>query len=148
MMPSFFWAGLLIGRAIAPAALRQVSESALVLISLLMAGAGLAVILAGSSLISVSSGASLAGLGMAAIFPTTLAIFTRHFGRKASQVTGLLFVAGSLGGALIPWLVGFTSARSGELRIGLLIPLFCVASMIVLQIFIMRALDSPHSQSR
>jgi hypothetical protein len=31
-----------------------------------------------------------------------------------------------MGGALIPWLVGLTSARFGDLRIGLLIPLFCV----------------------
>ena len=47
MMPSFFWAGLLIGRAAAPVVLRRVSETALVLMSLFMAGAGLVVILAG-----------------------------------------------------------------------------------------------------
>jgi hypothetical protein len=31
--------------------------------------------------------------------------------------------------SLASWLVGFTSVRFGDLRIGLLIPLFCVASM-------------------
>ena len=139
MMPSFFWAGLLIGRAAAPAVLRRMSEAALVLISLFVAGAGLVVILVGSSLMTVSSGAGLTGLGLAAVFPTTFAIFTRHFGRQASQLTGFLCLAG-LGGALIPWLVGVISARFGDLRIGLLIPLFCVASMIVLQIVIIRAL--------
>ena len=46
MMPSFFWAGLLIGRAAAPTVLRRVSEADLVLISLFVAGAGLVVILA------------------------------------------------------------------------------------------------------
>ena len=148
MMPSFFWAGLLIGRAAAPAVLRRVSEAALVLISLFVAGAGLVVILVGSSLMTVSSGAGLAGLGLAAVFPTTFAIFTRQFGRQASQLTGFVFVLGGLGGALIPWLVGFTSARFGDLRIGLLIPLFCVASMIVLQIVIIRALAPGHLQSR
>jgi MFS transporter, FHS family, glucose/mannose:H+ symporter len=140
MMPSFFWAGLLVGRAAAPAVLRRVSETALVLISLLVADAGLIVILLGSSLMTVSSGAGLAGLGLAAVFPTTFAIFTRQFGRQASQFTGSIFVLGGMGGALIPWLVGLTSARFGDLRIGLLIPLFCVASMIVLQIAIIRAL--------
>ena len=106
MTPSFFWAGLLIGRAVAPAALRRVSEAALVLISLFVAGAGLVVILVGSSLTTVSSGAGLTGLGLAAVFPTTFAIFTRHFGRQASQLTGFVFVLGGMGGALIPWLVG------------------------------------------
>ena len=148
MMPSFFWAGLLIGRAAAPVVLRRVSETALVLMSLFMAGAGLVVILAGSSLMTVSSGAGLAGLGMAAVFPTTFAIFTRQFGRQASQLTGFVFVLGGVGGALIPWLVGFISARFGDLRMGLLIPLFCVASMIVLQVAIIRALAPEHLESR
>ena len=148
MMPSFFWAGLLIGRAAAPVVLRRVSETALVLMSLFMAGAGLVIILAGSSLMTVSSGAGLAGLGMAAVFPTTFAIFTRQFGRQASQLTGFVFVLGGVGGALIPWLVGCISARFGDLRMGLLIPLFCVASMIVLQIAIIRALAPEHLESR
>ena len=102
MTPSFFWAGLLIGRAAAPGVLRRVSETALVLMSLFMAGTGLVVILVGSSLMTVSSGAGLAGLGMAAVFPTTFAIFTRQFGRQASQLTGFVFVLGGVGGALIP----------------------------------------------
>ncbi|MGB7789915.1 MAG: MFS transporter [Terrimicrobiaceae bacterium] len=148
MMPSFFWAGLLIGRAAAPVVLRRVSETALVLMSLFMAGAGLVVILVGSSLMTVSSGAGLAGLGMAAVFPTTFAIFTRQFGSQASQLTGFVFVLGGVGGALVPWLVGCISARFGDLRMGLLIPLFCVASMIVLQIAIIRALAPEHLESR
>jgi MFS transporter, FHS family, glucose/mannose:H+ symporter len=148
MMPSFFWAGLLIGRAAAPAVLRRVSEAALVLIGTFVAGAGMVIILVGSSLMAVSSGAVLAGLGLAAVFPTTFAIFTRQFGRQASQLTGFVFVLGGMGGALIPWMVGLTSARFGDLRIGLLIPLFCVASMIVLQIFIIRALAPGQLQSR
>ena len=141
-MPSFFWAGLLIGRAAAPAVLRRVSEATLVLISLCVAGAGLVVILTGSGLVAVSSGAALAGLGLAAVFPTTFAIFTRHFGSQSSQLIGFFFVLGGLGGALIPALVGFTSNRFGDLRIGLLIPSVGVASMIVLQIVIMRVLPS------
>jgi len=148
MTPSFFWAGLLIGRAAAPVVLRRVSEGVLVLISLFVAGAGLMVVLTGSNLMTISSGAGLTGLGLAAVFPTTFAIFTRHFGRQASQLTGFFFVVAGLGGALIPWLVGFTSARFGDLRIGLLIPLFGVASMIVLQIVIIRALAPAHLQSR
>ncbi len=138
--PSFFWAGLLIGRAAAPAALRHISEPALVLISLFVASAGLTIILAGGNLMAVSSGAGVAGLGLAAVFPTTFAIFTRRFDRQASQMAGLVFVLAGMGGAMIPWLVGFTSTRFGDLRAGLLIPLIGAASMIMLQLVIIRAL--------
>jgi FHS family glucose/mannose:H+ symporter-like MFS transporter len=148
MTPSFFWAGLLIGRAVAPVVLRRVSEAALVLISLFVAGAGLVIILVGSSLMIVSSGAGLGGLGLAAVFPTTFAIFTRQFGRQAPQLTGFVFVLGGMGGALIPWLVGFTSYHFGNLGIGLVIPSFGVVSMIVLQIFIIRTLATEHAPSR
>jgi FHS family glucose/mannose:H+ symporter-like MFS transporter len=140
MTPSFFWAGLLIGRAAAPAVLRRMSEAAVVLVSLFVAGAGLVVILVGSGLMAVSSGAGLTGLGLAAIFPTTFAIFTRHFGRQTPQLTGFLFVLAGLGGALIPWMVGVISDRFGDLRVGLLIPSLGVVAMIVLQIVIIRTL--------
>ena len=112
----------------------------MVLISLFVAGAGLLLILAGGSLITVSFGASLAGLGLAPVFPTTFAIFTQRLGTQASQLSGFFFVVAGLGGAFIPWLVGFTSARLGDLRLALLIPSFCVASMIILQIAVIRAL--------
>ena len=140
MTASFFWTGLLVGRGAASGILRRVSEAALVLISLFVAGAGLLLILAGGSLITVSFGASLAGLGLAPVFPTTFAIFTQRLGTQASQLSGFFFVVAGLGGAFIPWLVGFTSARLGDLRLALLIPSFCVASMIILQIAVIRAL--------
>jgi MFS transporter, FHS family, glucose/mannose:H+ symporter len=147
MTASFFWTGLLIGRAAASGALRRVSEAALVLISLFVAAAGLLVLLAAGSLITVWFGASLAGLGLAPVFPTTFAIFTQRLGTQASQLGGFFFVVAGLGGAFIPWLVGFTSASLGDLRLGLLIPSLCVACMIILQIGIIRALAPSRSQS-
>jgi fucose permease len=107
----------------------------------------LVVILLGSSLMTLSSGAGLAGLGLAAVFPTTFAIFTRQFGSQASQLTGFIFVLGGVGGTLIPWLVGSISTRFGDLRIGLFVPFFCVASMVALQIVIIRVLARKHSES-
>ena len=145
MTPSVFWAGLLIGRAVAPAVLHLVSDTLLVLLGLFMAGAGLLIILLGSNLTSIVFGVGLTGLGSAPVFPTTFAIFTRFFGRRASQLIGSFFVMGGLGGALIPWLVGIISGRFGDLRVGLLVPLFGVASMIVLQIAIIWVLARRHS---
>jgi MFS transporter, FHS family, glucose/mannose:H+ symporter len=145
MTPSVFWAGLLIGRAIAPAILNLVSDAGLVLWSLFVAGAGLLIILLGSNLISVACGVGLTGLGLASVFPTTFAIFTRYFGRRTSQLTGSFFVMGGLGGALIPWFVGIVSGRFGDLRVGLLVPSFGVVSMIALQITIIRMLSRRRS---
>ena len=140
LTPSVFWAGLLIGRAAAPTVLHLVRDTLLVLLGLFMAGAGLLIILLGSNLISIAFGVGLAGLGSGPVFPTTFAIFTRYFGRQASPLSGSFFVMAGLGGALIPWLVGIISGRFGDLRVGLLVPLFGVALMIVLQIFIVRVL--------
>jgi MFS transporter, FHS family, glucose/mannose:H+ symporter len=144
MTPSVFWAGLLLGRAVAPTVLTRVSDTALVLLGLIIAGAGLLIVLAGTNLISVTFGIGLTGLGLASIFPTTFAIFTRHFEDLAPQLTGLFFVFGGVGGAVIPWLVGFVSERFGDLRVGLLVPSIGVASMIALQICIMRVLAQRH----
>lgn len=146
MTPSIFWMGLMIGRALAPAVLSLVRDAWLVLGGLFMAGAGLLIILLGNNLIGVSLGVGLTGLGLAAVFPTTFAIFTRYFGARASELTGSFYVMGGLGGALIPLLVGIVSGGFGDLRVGLLIPTLGVASMIVLQILIIRVLAQRHSQ--
>jgi FHS family glucose/mannose:H+ symporter-like MFS transporter len=140
LTPSVFWAGLLIGRAVAAGILMRINDAALVLFGLLFAGIGLLLILASSNLLSVTCGAGVTGLGLASVFPTTFAIFARFFGNRASQMTGSFFVIGGLGGALLPWLVGFVSQRFGDLRIGILVPLLGVALMIVLQVCILRVL--------
>ena len=139
-MPSVFWGGLLIGRAIAPATLRRVSDTTLVLSGLLLAGGGLLLILVGSNLLSVAFGVGLTGLGLASVFPTTFAIFAHHFGEQAPQMTGLFFVIGGLGGALIPWLVGMVSEGFRDLRVGIFVPLLGVAIMIVVQFWTIRVL--------
>jgi fucose permease len=140
LTPSVFWAGLLMGRATAAGILIRIKDTTLILFSLLVAGFGLLLILVSSNLLSVTCGGALAGLGLAAVFPTTFAIFARFFAERASQMTGALFVIGGLGGALLPWLVGFVSQRFGDLRVGIFIPLLGVAGMIVLQLCIIRVL--------
>ena len=135
LMPSVFWGGLLIGRAVAPAILSRLRDTTLVLLGLLLGVGGLLLILVASSLLSVTIGAGLTGLGLASVFPTTFAIFAHHFGAQAPQMTGLFFVIGGLGGAIIPWLVGFVSEGFRDLRVGIFVPLLGVAIMIVLQLW-------------
>ncbi|MCI0390889.1 MAG: MFS transporter [Acidobacteria bacterium] len=133
---SLFWAGLLSGRAAAPAILRRITEEKLVIFSLIIALCGMSVILLGQGFVSASIGAGLTGFGLATIFPTTFAVFTQRFGALASQMAGVIFILASLGGAILPWFVGFISSGSGELRLGLFVPLFGVIVMLALQITI------------
>jgi fucose permease len=62
------------------------------------------------------AGSSLSGFGMAPIFPVVVAAYADRAGASAS---GLVFSAAGLGGASVPWLVGFVSTASGSLRMGL-----------------------------
>ena len=55
-------------------------------------------------------------------------------------MTGLFFVIGGLGGALIPWLVGMVSEGFRDLRVGIFVPLLGVTIMIVLQFWTIRVL--------
>ena len=140
LMPSVFWGGLLIGRALAPVILNRVTDTTLVLSGLLLAGSGLLLIILGADLLSVACGVGLTGLGLASVFPTTFAIFAHHFGEQASQMTGFFFVVGGLGGALVPWLVGVVSEGFNDLRAGIFVPSVGVALMVVLQAFIIAVL--------
>jgi len=130
---SLFWAGLLTGRAVASVFLHRISEMRLVFLSLIVSVGGMLVILIGRDLLAISIGAGLTGFGLAAVFPTTFAHFTQRCGAQAKRIAGMFFVLASLGGAVIPWLVGWASAHYGNLQSGLIIPLICGLLMIVLQ---------------
>jgi fucose permease len=133
MVQSLFWAGLLVGRMAAPIFLRYLSATSLVLTGMIMSAIGIAIILMGTNLTIVSVGAVVSGLGMAPVFPTTLALITERLGARASQITGYMFVAAGLGGAITPWFVGFVSSRYGNLRAGLSAALAGAILLIVLQ---------------
>jgi len=133
MVQSLFWTGLLTGRIAAPLFLRYLSESSLVLVSATVAVAGIAVILMSASVATVSIGSVVAGFGLAPIFPTTLALMTEYLGERARPVTGYIFVVAGLGGAIIPWFVGFASERYSNLRTGLSVTLAGAISLVILQ---------------
>nr|MBA3515697.1 hypothetical protein [Pyrinomonadaceae bacterium] len=87
-------------------------------------------------------GVGLTGLGLAPVFPTTIALFTERFGQDASRLTGTLFILAGLGAAVFPWLVGLASSHYGALRAGLVVPLVGASVMIVLHAAIMTTLPS------
>lgn len=131
MAPSLFWGFLLLGRALAPVFLRWLPEKKLVLLNLLLAGSGVLILLSAGSIVGVSVGSGVAGLGLSSVFPITIAMLS-SLGSLASRAAGPMFALGSLGGAILPALVGLAATRSGSLRAALGLPLVAVLLMLAL----------------
>ena len=130
--PSYFYGGLLAGRALAPILLRKISEVLLVRLSVTTALLGLMTLLAAHSMLVVLASAAIIGLGLAAIYPITISLLTNCFGPMAARVGSVMFMLASFGAACMPWLVGVTSAKMSSLKFGLMIPLLGCVLMLVL----------------
>ena len=123
MTPSFFYFALLFGRWVAPLVLRRVSEVAVARWGLLLACAGMATLIFSHKIAGVAASATVAGLGLAAVYPITISLLSHEFGAAATRVGSIMFTMANLGGASLPWLVGFFSTRFTDLRVGLAVPL-------------------------
>jgi FHS family glucose/mannose:H+ symporter-like MFS transporter len=132
LAPMFFWGGLLAGRAMAPMVLRRAAERTILIVGLTVAGASNGALLwlgnfQGAAICLVG-----AGLGFACVFPVLVASLVGYYGKRAQRVGSMVFALASLGGATIPWLVGFISTHIGGLRAGLVVPLIACLFMLVL----------------
>jgi fucose permease len=121
---SGFWVAILLGRLAAALIVKRTSTRELVLSGLLLGMIGIAITILAQGVLTLMLGVILAGLGLSAVFPTVVAIFTEEYGTGGggSIVLGLC----GLGGALIPWLVGVVSFESNSLRLGLAVTLFAI----------------------
>jgi MFS transporter, FHS family, glucose/mannose:H+ symporter len=138
LAPMFFYAGLTSGRASAPLVLRLHSERKIVLGALSLAAGATALLVASRSLPIATVAVFLAGVGCASIYPIYIAWLSRWYGTGAKKIGGILFALASLGGSAGPGLVGAVSQLSGNLRVGLLVPLACAIMMIWLVLLLRR----------
>jgi fucose permease len=131
--PTFFFAALLAGRGLASAILLQIQEKWIALVGLLLATTGtFALFRAHSAKVAIAS-VTLAGLGLASLYPIYISWLTKWHGVRARRVGGVLFALGSLGGAMLPWLVGVISTHMGKnLRAGLVVPFAGCLTMLLL----------------
>ncbi len=136
LITSCFWLALLCGRLLAPAALLQVSESRLLLAAMIVACCSVISILLNHSPTAIFLSAVSAGLALAPIFPlcASRVLALTH---QSPQTKWLFSVAG-MGGAILPWLTGRLSTRTGSLRDGLLVPVVALGIMIVCFVLIAR----------
>jgi MFS transporter, FHS family, glucose/mannose:H+ symporter len=132
LMPMFFWAGLLSGRGISAVILARVKELWLVIIGLLLSAVGTTCLLLAATRGQAILGVVLAGFGLASVYPIFISWLSKWYGERARRLGGIMFSLGALGGATMPWLVGFASQHANSLRVGLLVPLFGGLAMIVL----------------
>ena len=131
MTPSFYYGALLVGRALAPAVLTFISEIVLARIGLSLALMGGLLLLSARSMALVITSAALAGLGLSSIFPISVSLFSRWFGRLARRVSGAVFASGTLGAGTVPWVMGALSTHYSSLRLAFSMPLLGVLFMLI-----------------
>ena len=132
MMPSFYWAALLVGRAVAPFLLRHIPELMLARLGLGLGTLGIIALHSATNTTALAISVGLAGLGFSSVYPIAIAMLSHRFGAMASRVAGLMFTLAGLGGATLPWLVGYASTWYGSLKFGLLVPLGGCLAMLVM----------------
>ena len=134
MTPSFFYASLMLGRWIANFVLKlkKIDEIKTARAGLLLAFLGMVGLVLSRTLPLLASSVSIAGLGLAAVYPITISRLSREFGKAASRVGSVMFTMASLGGAFLPWLVGYSSHKFNDLGVGLAIPVAATGLMSIL----------------
>jgi fucose permease len=138
LAPMFFYAGLTLGRAAAPQVLKRLRERKIVLGALSLAAAATTLLIASRSLPVATLAVFLVGLGCASVYPIFIAWLSRWYGASAKKIGGILFALAALGGSAGSETIGVVSKYSGSLRVGLLVPLVCAATLICLVLLLRR----------
>jgi FHS family glucose/mannose:H+ symporter-like MFS transporter len=142
IMPMFFWAGLLCGRGVSASIVSRVKENLLVILGLALAALGTTCLLLSQTRALLITGVLLAGFGLAGLYPIYIAWLSEWYGQRARRLGGVMFSMAALGGASMPWTVGFISQQSRSLRIGLLVPLVGCCAMLILVIALRRRITA------
>lgn len=122
LVSSYFYGALLLGRALAPLTSRRLSDATQAAFGVALALFSSTALILSRSMPVISGCAFLAGLGLAAVYPITIAFLSAKFGDGAKSIAGFMFALSTIGGASFPLLVGSLSTWAGSLRSGLLVP--------------------------
>ncbi|MFZ0630675.1 MAG: MFS transporter [Acidobacteriaceae bacterium] len=143
LLVSLFWVALLSGRALGSAALRRVPERAVLLPALVLALTSVTVLLEPHSTRVVLVAVALAGAGFGPVFPLGVA---RLLARVSDhRNTGWVFAMCASGGAVLPWLTGLVSTRTGSLRLGFAVGVTAVAAILALALLENAILRGPET---
>lgn len=117
-----YWAGMIVGRLLAPQVLRLLGQAPTILASALASVLGCVLLHAVHSVGMFTVGAAVVGLSFAPIFQTALGIAGDRYPRFSGSVFGLLFAFALLGAMASPWTIGQISQKY-DVRHGIFVPL-------------------------
>lgn len=130
LMVSLYWTALLVGRGVGSWALRRVRERAILLTGMGLALLAVTTLMRPLPTVAVLGAVGAAGFGFGPVFPIGV---SRMLARIADhRNTGWVFALCASGGAVLPWLTGLVSTRSGSLRIGFVVPVAALAVVLAL----------------
>jgi fucose permease len=135
LVPALYWTGFLSSRVISSFYLRRFSEKSLILNGLSLVIIGQTLIVSANEINLAWIGAVLTGFGTTPIFPTSIAILSAKFEKKAPELISYIFLLAGLSGMIFSGLIGYIASITGELKIALLIPLVCGVILFVLHFF-------------
>ena len=133
-MPAFFWSALTLGRGCAGPVLRRVSEHNVLRTGFATATVGIAIMLWTSTLTGAIVSAVIVGLSYAILYPVNVARLSQHFGPSARAIGSIMFALAGLGPALVPKWVGMVSTMTGNLRVGLTVPLVATVILLIIHL--------------
>jgi len=115
---TFYWVGFLASRGVASVILLHLDARRLLQVSVAVALGAAALLAVAPSSISRDVAMFVLGVALAPIYPLVIAGF---FARAShtSHTRWVLFTAG-FGGSVLPWIAGWLSAHTGNLRMGIL----------------------------
>jgi len=131
LAPSVFYGFLLLGRGVAPLAFRHVSPAVVSACGLLLATIGSTLIALSGRAGTLYLGAAVAGFGLAPQYPIFVTWLAAIYRTDSTWIGALFFSAGSLGAAVLPWLVGIVASQT-SLRAGFFLPVAVCAVMVLL----------------
>lgn len=134
--PTVYWAGFLLSRLLSGFYLRRIGESLAILFGLLLVIGGQLILLLTEQIGISSFGAFIVGFGTAPVFPTTIAVLSGKFEKKAPELLGYMFLLSGLSSMTFSWMIGYAASITGELKSALFIPLLCSLTLFLLHFFL------------
>lgn len=130
LIVSLYWTALLAGRWLGSVALKSIAERVVLLPALALSLAAVIILVAPHSTAVVLTAVAVAGAGFGPVFPIGV---SRMLARvNDHRNTGWVFAMTASGGAVLPWLTGLVSTRTGSLRAGFLVAVGALVAILAL----------------
>jgi len=116
-----YWMAVIVGRTIIGRLHHMVAGRVLLVACGLVTVAGCFWLMGARSIVTLTGAALLTSLALSGVFPTTLALAGDRYRHQAATVLGAVISLGTVGGMVMPPILGRVSEAAG-LRTGMLVP--------------------------